>query len=103
MAGIADGMVKPIRIIDNVDDWMVHNTPQHQRVATIRIQKAMDRINKWYEDTGFKVSMEKTKTIVFNRRTFTITTRPRMNAWAKREKIKQVRQHRILGLHLTLG
>jgi hypothetical protein len=50
------------------------------------------------EDTGFKVSTKKTKPIMFTRRKFPITTRLRMNIWAKEEKIEQVRQHRILGL-----
>jgi hypothetical protein len=70
----------------------------HQRVATIRIQKAMKRIIKWAEDTGFKVSTEKTKAIMFSRRKCSITTRPRMNIWEKGEKIEQVRPHRILRL-----
>jgi hypothetical protein len=36
------------------DDWMIHTTQQQQRVATIRIQKTMNRINKRAEDTGFQ-------------------------------------------------
>jgi hypothetical protein len=58
----------------------------------------MNRIIKWVEDTGFKVSTEKINAIMFSRRKFPITTRPRMNIWAKGEKIEQVKQNRILGL-----
>jgi hypothetical protein len=50
----------------------------------------------WAEDTGFKVSTEKTKAIMISRRSFPITTIPRMNMWEKGEIIEQVRQHRIL-------
>jgi hypothetical protein len=50
----------------------------------------MNRIIKLAEDTVFKVSTEKTKTIMFSRRKFPI--------WAKGEKIEQIRQHRILRL-----
>jgi hypothetical protein len=56
----------------------------------------MNRIIKWAEDTGFKLSTEKTKAIMFSRGKFPIITRPRMKIWAKREKIKQFRQQRIL-------
>jgi hypothetical protein len=87
MAGITDGMEEPI-------------THQHQRAATIRIQKAINGFIKWAEDTGLKVLTQKTKAIMFSRTKFPITTIPRMNIWAKGEKIKQVRQHRILGLTL---
>jgi hypothetical protein len=44
------------------------------------------------------ISTEKTKAIMFSRRKFSITARPRMNIWAKGEKIEQIRQHHILGL-----
>jgi hypothetical protein len=46
MAGITDGIEEPIKIIGYADDWMVHTTQQYQRVATIRIQKAINVIIK---------------------------------------------------------
>jgi hypothetical protein len=87
MAGITDGTEEPITIIGYADNWMVHTKHQHQRVPTIRIQKAMNRIIEWAEDTRFKLSMEKTKAIMFSRRKFPITTRSKMNIWVKGEKI----------------
>jgi hypothetical protein len=57
----------------------------------------MKRITKLAEDTGFKVSTEKNKATMDSRRKCPITTRPRMNIWAKGKEIEQVRQHRILG------
>jgi hypothetical protein len=38
MAGNTDGIEESIKIIAYADDWMVHTTHQHQRVATIQIQ-----------------------------------------------------------------
>jgi hypothetical protein len=73
---------------------MVHATHQHQRVVTIRIQKAMNRVIKWVKDTGFKVLTEKTKALAEKK----LQTRPRMTICAKEEKIEQIRQHRISGL-----
>jgi hypothetical protein len=40
---------------------------------------------------------------MLSRRKFSITARPRMNIWAKREKIEQIRQHHILGLTFDTG
>jgi hypothetical protein len=88
MPRITEGIEGSFKIIDYSDDWMVHTTHQHHRVATIRIQKAaMNRIIKLVDDTGLKVLTEKTKAIMF-----------RMNIWAKGEKIEQARQNRILVL-----
>jgi hypothetical protein len=61
MAGITDGIEEPIKIIGYADDWIVHTTHQHQRVAAIRIQKAMNRIIKWEEGTVFKYRRRKPK------------------------------------------
>jgi hypothetical protein len=36
---ITDDIEELIKIIGYADDWMVHTTHQHQRVATIQIQK----------------------------------------------------------------
>jgi hypothetical protein len=58
MARITDDIEQPIKIIDYADIWVVHTTHQHQQVATIRIQKAMDTNIKWAEDTGFKLFTE---------------------------------------------
>jgi hypothetical protein len=58
----------------------------------------MNRIIKLTEDTGFDVSTEKTKAIIFSRRKFPLYTRPRMNIWAKGEKNEHGKQHRNLGL-----
>jgi hypothetical protein len=54
MAGVTDGIEESIQISGYADDWMIHTTQQQQRVVTIRIQKAMNRINKRAEDTGFQ-------------------------------------------------
>jgi hypothetical protein len=56
----------------------------------------MNRIIKWAEDTGFKVSTEKTKAIMFSRRKQPITTRPTMNIWAKGDKIAVSRTENVV-------
>jgi hypothetical protein len=46
IAEVTNSIEEPIKIIGYADDWMVHTTHQHQRVATIQIQKAMNIIIK---------------------------------------------------------
>jgi hypothetical protein len=48
--------------------------------------------------TAFKISIEKTKSIMFSRKNTAIASRPRLDIWIKRTKIEQVRKHQILGL-----
>jgi hypothetical protein len=50
------------------------------------------------DDTGFQISIEKTKAIMFSRKNTAIASRPRLDVWIKGTKIEQVRKHKILGL-----
>jgi hypothetical protein len=55
----------------------------------------MDQIFKWADDTGFRISIEKTKAM-FSRKNTVIASR--LDIWIKGTKIQQVRKHKILGL-----
>jgi hypothetical protein len=58
----------------------------------------MDKIVKWADETGFQISIEKTKTIMCSRKNTVIASRQRLDMWIKRTKIEQVKKHNILGL-----
>jgi hypothetical protein len=58
----------------------------------------MHQINKWADNTGFQISIEKTKSILFSRKNYLTVNRPTINIWMKGERIEQVRKHSILGL-----
>jgi hypothetical protein len=64
MAMITHGIVEPIKIIGYADDWIIHTTHKHERVSVLKLQKAMDKIVKWAANTGFQISIEKTKAII---------------------------------------
>jgi hypothetical protein len=58
----------------------------------------MDKIVRWADNTGFQISIEKTKAIMFSRKNTAIASRPRLDIWIKRMKIEQGRKHKIFGL-----
>jgi hypothetical protein len=92
MAEITHGIEEPIKIIGYPDDWIIHNTHKHERVSIVKLQKAMDEIVKWSDDTGFQISIEK------SRINSAIASRPRLDIWIRGTNIEQVRKHTILGL-----
>jgi hypothetical protein len=51
----------------------------------------MDKIIKWANDTGYQISIEKTKTIMFSRKNTAIASRPRLDIWIEGTKIEQVK------------
>jgi hypothetical protein len=77
---------------------MVLTSHKHERICEIRIQKAIQQITKWTDDTEFQIFIEKTKSILFSQKNYQIANRPKVNLWIKGDSIKQVRQHRMLGL-----
>jgi hypothetical protein len=98
MAEITHGIEEPIKIIGYADDWIIQTTHKHERVSVGKLQKAIDKIVKCADDTGFQISIEKTKAIMFSRKNTAIAFRPRLDIWIKGTKIEQVRKHKILGL-----
>jgi hypothetical protein len=81
---------EPVKIIGYEDDWMILTSQKYVKTSENRIKKAMHQITKWVDNTGFEISIEKTKLETVNK--------PTINIWIKGERIEQVRQHRILGL-----
>jgi hypothetical protein len=63
MAEITHGIEEPIKIVGYADDWIIHTTHKHDRASVVKL-KAMDKIVKWADDTGFQISIEKTKAII---------------------------------------
>jgi hypothetical protein len=73
MAEITHGNEELIKIISYADSWIVHITHKHERVSVLRLKKAMEKIGRWIDDTGFqKISIEKTKAILFSHKTTAI-------------------------------
>jgi hypothetical protein len=99
---ICDGIQEPVKIIGNADKWMILTSHKHVRSSENQIQKAMHQTSKWVENTGFQISIKKTKSILFSRKNYLTVNRPTINIGMKRERIEQVRQHRILGLIFDL-
>jgi hypothetical protein len=83
MAEITHGIVESIRIIGYADDWIIHTTHKHKRVIVAKLQKAMDKNVKWAVNTGFQISIEKTKAIMFSRKNTAVASRPRLDIWIK--------------------
>jgi hypothetical protein len=73
---------------------IIHTTHKHERVSVVKLQKAMDKIVRWADNTGFQISIEK-KAIMFNRKNTTIASRPRLDTWIKGMKIEQNRKHKV--------
>jgi hypothetical protein len=71
---------------------MVHISHKHERICEIRLQKAIQHISKWGDETRSQISIEKTKSILFSRKNYQIVNTPTMNIWIKGERIEQVRQ-----------
>jgi hypothetical protein len=92
MVEITHGIEEPIKIIGYADDWIIHTTHKDERVSVVKLQKAMNEIVKWADDTGFQISIEK------SRINSAIASRSRLNIWIRGTNIEQVRKHKILGL-----
>jgi hypothetical protein len=95
MSEICDGIQKPVKIVGYVGDWMILTSNKYDRTCELPIQKAMQQITKWADDTGFQKYIEKTKSILFSRKNYQIANRPKIIIWIKRGRTEQARQHRI--------
>jgi hypothetical protein len=51
MAEIKHGIEEPIKIIGYAHDWIIHTTHKHERVSVVKLQKAMDKIVRWVDNT----------------------------------------------------
>jgi hypothetical protein len=67
-------------------------------MAENKLQKAANEIVKWTKETGFNISVEKTKAMLIHRRKPRVYERPKLKVRLGPNAIKMVRQYRILGL-----
>jgi hypothetical protein len=68
-------------------------------MAKNKLQKAANGIVKWTKETGFNISVEKTKAILIHiRRKPRVYERPKLKVRLEPNVIEMVKQHRILGL-----
>jgi hypothetical protein len=72
-------MAHGIKIIGYADDWIIHTTHKHERVSVVKLQKAMDKIVRWADNTGFQISIEKTKAIMLSCKNTAIASRLQTN------------------------
>jgi hypothetical protein len=61
-------------------------------------QKAAHKIVKWTKETGFNISVEKTKAMLIHRGKPRVYEPPKLKVRLGPNVIEMVRQHRILGL-----
>jgi Reverse transcriptase (RNA-dependent DNA polymerase) len=84
-------------MIGYADDWYLYTSQKHIKDAEPILQKAIDNIERWTQKTGFNISIEKTKTIVFTR-SDEGNRRPALNLKLQRQQIEEVMALKILGL-----
>jgi hypothetical protein len=60
--------------------------------------KAANEIVKWTKETGFNISVEKTKAMLIHRRESRIYERPKLKVRLGPNVIEMFKQHRLLGL-----
>jgi hypothetical protein len=65
LTGICKGMEEPTKMIRYADDWIIHK-PETTK-SNRRLKKAANKVIKWTNENGFRISAEKTKS-VFNHR-----------------------------------
>jgi Reverse transcriptase (RNA-dependent DNA polymerase) len=54
-------------MIGYADEWYLYKSQKQIKDAEPILQRALDNIERWTQRTGFNISTEKTKTIVFTR------------------------------------
>jgi hypothetical protein len=67
-------------------------------MAENKLQKAANEIVKCTKETGFNISVEKTKAMLIHRRNPRVYQRPKLKVRLGPNAIEMVKQHRIVGL-----
>jgi hypothetical protein len=83
-------------MIGYADDWYVYTFQEDVKEAERILQRALDRIYQWTLRTGFNISTEKTKAIVFTR--LNPRTPPTLELQLEGRPIEEVNTLKILGL-----
>jgi hypothetical protein len=76
-----------------VDDWIIYTNH-----AEARLKKAADKVIKWTNENGFRISAEKKKSMFIHRKNRVLERRPRIRIWINNVEIEMRNHHRILGL-----
>jgi hypothetical protein len=67
-----DDIVKEIKetctILRYADDWVIVTSCKAPIRAETRIKEAANSVTRWASDNGFKISPEKTKTMLIHRK-----------------------------------
>jgi Reverse transcriptase (RNA-dependent DNA polymerase) len=56
------------KLIGYADDWVIYTKATKPEIATYRIQNTLNKVNSWFKMNGFKISADKTKSIMITRR-----------------------------------
>jgi hypothetical protein len=59
-------MSEIVKILGYAEDWTILTSHKHAITSENRIQKAIHKITKRADNTGFQISIEKTKSILFS-------------------------------------
>jgi hypothetical protein len=97
---ICKGMEDPTKMIGFTDDWIIYTSHKLPRLAEARLKKAVDKVIKWTNKNGFRISAEKTKSMFIDTINQVIGRTPRIRIWINNEEIEMKNYHRILGMIL---
>jgi predicted ATP-grasp superfamily ATP-dependent carboligase len=81
---IGNGIEEPIKILGYADDWILLTSHEHARMSENRIHKAIQKITKWADNTGFQISIEKTKSMLFSQKKLHISKQTKMKSMDER-------------------
>jgi hypothetical protein len=98
MTDICKGIEEPTRMIGYADDWIIYTSHKLPRLAESRLKKGADKVIKWTNENGFRISAEKTKSMFIHRRNRVLGRTARIKIWINNEEIEMTNHHRILGL-----
>jgi hypothetical protein len=98
MTDICKGMEEPTKMMGYADDWIIYISHKLPRVAEARFKKAADKVIKWSNVNGFRISAEKTKSMFIHRWNRVLGRTPRIRIWINNVEIVMTNHHRILGL-----
>jgi hypothetical protein len=82
----------------NIENGIVQEAVINVTIFLIGIENAADKVIKWTNENGFRISAEKTKSMLIHRRNRVLERRPRIINWINNVDIEMTNHHRILGL-----
>jgi hypothetical protein len=83
------------KIVGYADDWVVYSSSANNQVATSRVRRVIENIDQWTLHNGFSISANKTKCFMITRKRLRIDN---LNIKVQGEPVEKVESHRILGL-----